>query len=105
MDEYPLFSANARKDRDEALKQVSDNAGGDWLSEAQKAVAAMTGEFTGEDIRVHCQGLGIHPHHHNAWGALTNLLLRRGVITKTGRLRSMYTKRSHARSTPTYTRT
>lgn len=104
MDEYPLFGANARHDRDEALKKVSDNAGGDWLAKAQIAVSKMTGEFTGEDIRVHCESLGIRPHHHNAWGALTNLLLRRGVIAKTGRRRSMYTKRSHARSTPIYTR-
>ena len=59
-------------------------------------------DFTGEDIRFHCERIIGPPRHPNAWGALINTLIKRKIIVPTGEYRPMKDKTSHARSTPVY---
>lgn len=99
LDQPDLFEA--RTARNLALEQVSENSG--TFSEQVLCVIARLprgSRHTGETIRLHCQTLGINPHHHNAWGAVINSAKRRGLLTDTGRMVSMTTKKSHARKTP-----
>jgi hypothetical protein len=101
-----LFSGKAL--RDSGIAQVLDRNEG-WLEscvkEAQRFVSTHgNGEFTGEDIRYHCRMLVGHPHHHNAWGGLINILVKRKIIRPTGRWKPMRDPGSHARRTPIYVR-
>jgi hypothetical protein len=61
-------------------------------------------EFTGEDIRLFCQGLVSQPTSPNVWGALTKELIRRKMIRPSGHYRQMRDPSSHARMTMVYTR-
>ena len=45
---------------------------------------------------------GITPHHHNAWGSLTNQLVRAGILVDTGRLAKSKKVSSHARRNPVW---
>lgn len=90
--------------RDEGIAQVSDN-NLTWMELCVKEAemfARSWGLFTAEDIRFHCQCRVGLPRHHNAWGALTNVLIKRGIIEPTGEHRPMKDEISHARSTPVY---
>ena len=88
--------------RDTALDSVI-HANQDWKAKAIEHVKTMTGrEVTGEDIRIDCATAGITPSSPNAWGAIVNLLVRSGVLVKTGRYRQMKDPKSHARETKTY---
>ena len=102
----PLFAQDApplgEQLRDAAMDQVADNAGVAWMQDAVAAARGLSGEVTGEDVRLRCQAAGIEPHHHNAWGALTNELLRRGILEPTDRFVKMKDPRSHARMTRVY---
>lgn len=92
--------------RDEGIAKVSKNNGA-WLEECIKLVeqhATNWYHFTGEDIRHICEAAWLIPAHHNAWGALTSSLIKRGLIRKTGNYRQMRDPRSHARMTATYER-
>ena len=59
-------------------------------------------DFTGEDIRFHCERIIGPPKHPNAYGALINTLIKRKIIVPTGEHRQMKDRSSHARSTPVY---
>lgn len=102
-DKFDSPDPTGREIRDAKLKQVLDNAGDDWKDQVACFVKEnMSGEITGEDIRLRCAEAGIFPPHHNAWGAMINILVRGGVLIKTGKYRQMKDPRSHARETKTY---
>ena len=96
-----LFEAADARDR--ALAQVQSNAG-DFGARALAALAAFPSGFeaTGEKIRNLIERQGIRPHHPNAWGAVINTAVRRGLLTWTGRMGQMTALKSHARKTPIY---
>lgn len=97
-----LFSGPAL--RDAGIARVLKN-NDSWLNRCiaeAEHYAATHSSFTGEDIRFHCQLTAGAPRHHNAWGALINVLIRRGVIHYSGKHRPMRDNVSHARSTPIY---
>lgn len=88
--------------RDMALKQVSDNSG-EFMPRALHALKSLPpGDYTGEDIRLHLEGLGIVPHHNNAWGALIRKAVNSRLIIFTDKYVPMKAKKSHARRTPLY---
>jgi len=91
----------AIKARDEALAQVSDNAG-DWIESALARIPTLSGELTGEDIRFALVKIVGEPHHSNAWGALIRTAKGRGLIENTGHYVPMRAANSHARITPVY---
>ena len=97
----PLFD-HGETLRDAALEQVLDNAGENWQAAATHLIQGMFAgqEVLAEDWRLLCREHGINPHHPNAWGGLTNSLLRAGVIIDTGRLSKSKDPRSHARRQP-----
>lgn len=89
--------------RDTALAQVAEGAGPSFLERVREVLAGMDQpEFTGEDLRVQCVEAGVEPHHHNAWGATINTLVRSGQLVPTGDYAAMRTSKSHARRTPIY---
>jgi len=97
---------DALKARDVAIDLVSANADG-WMAVG----LALLGTFpigqegTGEDFRLRLRDKGLpNPHHHNAWGALILSAQRRQLLLKTGEMRHMRQKKSHARLTPVYRR-
>lgn len=98
-----LFAHAAKLDRDAALSRVAANAE-PWTEQALKAISRshMPATFTGEDIRRLVTDAIGSPHHPNAFGALVNLAVRRGMIAKTGQWTAMTGPKSHARQTPLY---
>lgn len=58
---------------------------------------------TGEGIRLAV--MLPPPHHHNAWGAVIRMAVRRGLLMDTGQMAHMTSKKSHARRSPVYRRT
>lgn len=91
--------------RDKGLEKVSTN-NSQWLEKCLSAITSTNwGErgFTGEEIREEMQLRGLNPSHHNAWGALISVLVKRGIITRTGERRKMRDPQSHARLTDVYT--
>ncbi len=104
----PLFGEVLR---DEGIAKVTEH-NENWMDLAIREVERFTiqsdeggeGNFTGEDIRFWCSRTIGCPHHPNAWGALTNTLLKRKIIKPTGEWRKMRDDRSHARKTPVYTK-
>lgn len=99
--QFDLFTA--RSLRDEGITKVGEH-NDDWLEWCVSIVKNNFRRGTGEDIRVYCQALRLEPKHPNAWGALINVLVKRGLIQKTGEYRQMKDKRSHARETAVYSR-
>ena len=101
----PLFdwSASASEaSRDHAIATVGRNAGTEFM-EAAKAVILdrLSGtECLAEEMRRVCEEAGVVPHHHNAWGSLTNQLVKVGILIDTGRLGKSTSVRSHARRQP-----
>jgi hypothetical protein len=58
---------------------------------------------TSEDLRLYLTERGLRkPRHHNAWGSLTGVLVRRKWLVHSGTYRHMKTVKSHARKTPVY---
>lgn len=95
-------STDAEWLRDEALARILENAGFGWRFNVINEVCMLTGkEMTGEDIRAYCEGLGLKPHHHNAWGAIIKLMLSSGRLEDIGS-RKATTPQSHARSIRVY---
>lgn len=90
--------------RDEALARVIRHAGEKFSSQVQFVTEWQPQGvgFTGEDIRLTCENIGIKPHHHNAWGAVIRGLVTRGIIEHTGEHIAMRALKSHARMTPLY---
>lgn len=99
LEEY-INGMKAREERDRALKQVSENAE-DWFTKATSALPTIIGmmppEFSPEELRTAVSSVVGDPHHHNAWGALTNTAVRRKLMVATGQLRQNRKKESHAR--------
>jgi hypothetical protein len=86
------------------LEEVAEN-NVDWMTEALAAADALpNGDVgTGEDIRARLLEAGLRsPRHQNAWGALLNVMCRRGLIQHTGEWRPMRSKTSHGRVTRVY---
>ena len=97
------FSASASETaKDHALAQVSSHAGLEFKEAAQAVILErLSGtECLAEEMRRVCEEAGVVPHHHNAWGGLTNQLVRAGILIDTGRLAKSTCVRSHGRRQP-----
>jgi len=97
------FSASASKAaKDHALASVGAHAGSDFMEQAKAVIVQrLSGsECLAEEFRRVCEEAGIRPHHHNAWGSLTNQLVKAGILIDTGRLGKSTSVRSHARRQP-----
>lgn len=98
----PLFDYSASASeaaRDHGIALVGTRAGTAFM-EAAKAVILdrLAGqEVLAEEMRRVCEEAGIVPHHHNAWGSLTNQLVRAGILHDTGRIAKSTRITSHAR--------
>jgi hypothetical protein len=99
----PLFDYGESL-RDTAIATVMENAGQRWQAAATQLIQdTLRGqEVLAEEWRLLCEHHGLNPHHPNAWGGLTNSLVRSGVITDTGRLGKSRDPRSHARRQPVW---
>ena len=98
-----LFDAAlSRQARDVGLKLVGDNSA-DFMPLGLMMIAKLAPwTYTGEQIRQQLTAAGIVPHHSNAWGALINTAVRRGLLRPTGRWVPMTAISSHARKTAEY---
>lgn len=99
-----LLDVLARKEA--ALQQVAANSGS-WMDDAMAAAARLAeqhhGEIvTGEGVRALVEPIAGSPHHHNAWGALTAQLGRKGFLIQTGAWVPMRGAKSNGRRTPIY---
>lgn len=98
-------AGEAERARDAALARTKTN-NAQWTESAiltvEGWVAGWTG--TGENIRHAVESIAGEPGHPNAWGMLVRILLKRGIIVRTGRYLKMQDKKSHARMTPEYRR-
>lgn len=95
-----------RKGRDKGIGRVLTH-NQIWLAKCKTEAGffVMSREtFTGEDIRFHCRKAVGHPGHHNAWGALTNALVKGKVIEATGDWAQSKDKTSHATLIQVYRR-
>lgn len=93
----------AHQARDEALERVRRQ---DFMRAALEVVQGLPAgiKVTGEEVRKFCEEGGVHPHHHNAWGALMMQAVKRGLLKNTERYVAMQVASSHARKTPVYER-
>lgn len=101
----PLFDYSASASeaaRDHGIALVAQHAGVAFREAAQAVILdRLSGcEVLAEEMRRVCEEAGIKPHHHNAWGSLTNQLVKAGVLIDTGRLAKSTSVRSHARRQP-----
>ena len=97
------FSASASEAaRNHAIATVGSNAGNEFMEQAKAVIQQrLSGtECLAEEFRRVCEEAGIRPHHHNAWGSLTNQLFKAGILIDTGRLGKSTSVRSHARRQP-----
>lgn len=103
-DELPLWSlAEGEAARDAGQGLVLDRAGLFHAQAVEVIRRRLAGaEVLAEEFRRVCLEEGVSPHHHNAWGALTAVLVKRGVIEETGRLGKSRDPRSHARRQPVW---
>lgn len=99
---FPIADFTGKQLRDEALERVLEHAGDDWREKAIAIVGGMSGEVTGEDIRLACLERDVEPHHSNAWGGFIARLVKDETLTPTGRYVPMKAKGSHARKTQVY---
>jgi len=96
-----------RAARDEGMERVLRHQ---WMLDMIEAVRKripVGWKGTGEDLRVKLtdEGWLRPPHHHNAWGAAVNMLIRVGLIVRLDVPdQQMKQKRSHARRTGVYVR-
>jgi hypothetical protein len=74
--------------RDQGMESVETNSG-EWkhivrgLGETWMARQSVNTTFTGEDIRMFVQSMGVpQPHHPNAWGAVIGGIIRRALKVK-----------------------
>lgn len=101
--QFNLFESRAA--RDIALQTVAEHSG-TFIEEALAIIQKLpdTWSGTGEDIRHNCFAAHVFPHHNNAFGALINTAVRRGLLIPTEKFVQMREKSSHARCTRVYTR-
>lgn len=89
MTQMTLDFTRAQALKKEGMARAIEHAGETWADRALKALerfAAERREFTVEQFRMHFLTTGgIAPPSHYAYGALTNLARKRGVIVHTGR--------------------
>lgn len=102
-DQPDLF---AKRQKEIVLDQVGSNAGG-WMGAVLLAVSDLADDHpgmtvTGEAIRNLVEAVAGSPHHHNAWGAATAQMVRKGYLIPTGRWVPMTGAKSNARRTPEY---
>lgn len=103
--EPDLFdAAAARAARDKGLADVENN-NQTWCACVVAFVATLPKNWigTGEDIRRSWKGSA--PKHQNAWGNVTRVAIKRGLLVETGRYIQMVAVKSHGRRTPEYRRT
>lgn len=96
----------AEQRRDEILRNMIERHG-PWNRRALSYIRVLTPgeEFTGEQIKLSVLEMGLEPpEHHNAWGSVIKMALKRGMLEPTGEYRNTETVRSHARRTPVYRR-
>lgn len=91
--------------RDAAMLTVLVNAGQAWREQAYHMALRAFAEFPEgaifETVRLWCEEHGLpRPHHHNAWGAVANILIREGRVEETGRLEKSRSAKAHARRQP-----
>lgn len=103
----PLFDYSAEASqaaRDSAIATVGSNAGVTFMEQAKALIVKKLAgaECLAEDMRRLCEEEGIRPHHHNAWGSLTNQLVKAGILIETGRLAKSKKISSHARRNPVW---
>lgn len=95
-------STEAERLRDEALARILENAGFGWRFNVINEVSLLSGrEMSGEEIRSHCEGLGLVPHHYNAWGSVIRLMVTSGKLIDIGSSLGT-TPQSHARRVRVY---
>lgn len=98
--DLPLFSA--LEERDKAIDRVTTNSG-EFMSDALAALRRIEAKHvTGEDVREYLTGIGIQPHHHNAWGALIMTAIKDGILKPTQQFKNMRGPKSHGRMTRVY---
>lgn len=98
--QFDLFKS--RDARDKGITQVLHN-NEPWSVRAIQLMARLTGEMSGEEIRMTLMAWGLErPAHPNAWGGLMSQAIKAGIITDTGRLTQMKDEKSHARRTPVW---
>lgn len=100
----PLWSlAESQASRDAGQTRVLGRSG-EFQAQAVEVIRReLAGqEVLAEQFRRTCVEHGVTPHHHNAWGALTAVLVRQGVIEDTGRVERSTDPRSHARRQPVW---
>jgi hypothetical protein len=99
--DLPLFQ-HGEQLRDTGIKTVIANAGDDWLKKATDLIQVRFAgqEVLAETFRKVCEEENIRPHHHNAWGGLTNRLIKQGILIDTGRVAKSTHPTSHARRQP-----
>lgn len=97
------MNTEAQVERDIGIAQVVQN-NKDWIARGIKRLQGWRGaEFTGEQVREWLIRQGFEePTHPNAWGALINTAVRRGILVDTLRTVKMTAKKSHARRTPVW---
>lgn len=95
----------AREARDKGIARVTEH-NERWHDRALKMLGTLAGtgrQMTGEEMRLWLLQHGLdEPSHWNAWGALTRHAALCGLLSDTGKLREMETKKSHARRTPVW---
>jgi hypothetical protein len=99
--DLPLFQQGEQL-RDEGINSVISNAGETWIAQATELIRSRLAgqEVLAESFRVLCEEENILPHHHNAWGGLTNSLVKQGVLIDTGKMAKSSRPTSHARRQP-----
>ena len=97
-----LFSDDDTSLRDAALRRVMQNADPLWAPNVTKLIKENFAgqEVLAEEWRLLSEERNLYAHSDKAWGALTNNLVRSGVITKTGRRSRSRSRRSHSREQP-----
>lgn len=98
----PLFDFShsaSEAARDHAIATVARNAGTEFMEQAKAVILErLSGtECLAEEMRRVCEEAGVVPHHHNAWGSLTNQLVKAGILIDTGRIAKSKRVTSHAR--------
>lgn len=100
------WAATGRALRDEGISRVTENAGS-WMDNAREAALSFLPSISGHSITADVIRDAVQvrvgpPHHFNAWGALTNWLVRRGHLIPTGHLAASTRASNHAHKQPLY---
>lgn len=97
----------ARAARDEGIDRVLKHARAKWREQYYDMVKAIPGGtvLSCEDIRRMAAPIIGEPHAYQAWGAIANGAIKRGLLAKTGRMVTPKDVPSHARAIQEYYRT